>query len=123
VVAVADEAQELADRFVGPDNSIKFVGLMGSLLGGFVAVVFSAGIQVVERFVLLQVWVVDGIGNGAADLVRTILGTGPATAVQAFTAAYAVSLQTGPLQPFLLVLNALAVVVIFGTAWEVMGGG
>jgi hypothetical protein len=124
---VSSDSSELTPESLKKDyvdgTNIKFVGLLSSLLGAFVAVVFSGIIQVLEEFILVQVWAIDGIGDGAADLVRTILGTGPATAVRAFTEAYAASLQTGALQPFLLVLNALVVVSIFGIAYEVMAGG
>lgn len=99
-------------------TKIKWGALISTILGAFVVFFSNAYIAIISTFVSLNVWIISGTGTAAARAVKVVLGQSAALQVTAWSAAFSQAVQAGPLAPFVMAAEVLAVITIAVAIWK-----
>jgi hypothetical protein len=95
-----------ADSFID-GNSIQFVKLFQTIIGGFLLLVVGIWIEAMATIVSLHVWIIDGIGAFLSAVVSRTLGVGAEAQIAAWETAAQSSLGTPFGITFALLIEAL----------------
>ncbi|RDZ65332.1 hypothetical protein C5B90_02910 [Haloferax sp. Atlit-12N] len=107
-----------AEQYVADDGSIRVKQLVGTLLAAAVTLFGSVQIELLSVLVSAQVALINFVGRFLTAFVSNALGESAGVVADSWRAAAIAAVEFGPFAPVLLALEAVAVLVIVATIWD-----